>query len=169
MVTDSAANCKAAGEILMEKHPHLTWSPCAAHILDLLLEDIARIPSIKTTIENGRRLLAFIANHQIPYAIFKGKAKGAVLVKYGPTRQVITISFCCISMHKYLCCRFGTNFLMLRSLVKAKGAIKEMMTCEKYTDWAASQGSAIRRVAHDCEDLVIQSDFWRDAAEVLQV
>jgi hypothetical protein len=86
VVTDSAANCKAAGEILMEKHKHLTWSPCVAHILDLLLEDIARIPSIKGVIESGRKLLLFIANHQIPYAIFKEKANGAVLVKYGATR-----------------------------------------------------------------------------------
>lgn len=42
VVTDNGANYKAAGKILMDRIPTLFWSPCAAHCLDLMLEDIGK-------------------------------------------------------------------------------------------------------------------------------
>ena len=69
-----------------EDYPHISWSPCTAHVLDLCLADFGRMPVFKTVIENGKKLLQFIVNRQIPYAIFKVFSKGASLVKYGATR-----------------------------------------------------------------------------------
>lgn len=43
--TDNASNYVLAGSILMDKYPHLFWTPCAAHVLDLALEDIGRYNS----------------------------------------------------------------------------------------------------------------------------
>ena len=40
--TDNASNYVMAGTILMDRYPHLFWTPCAAHVLDLALEDIER-------------------------------------------------------------------------------------------------------------------------------
>ncbi|XP_031393891.1 uncharacterized protein LOC116205419 [Punica granatum] len=42
IVTDNAANYKAAGEMLMEKHNKLFWTPPAAHCIDLMLEDLEK-------------------------------------------------------------------------------------------------------------------------------
>ncbi|PKI39183.1 hypothetical protein CRG98_040429 [Punica granatum] len=42
IVTDNAANYKAAGEMLMEKRKKLFWTPCAAHCIDLMLEDLEK-------------------------------------------------------------------------------------------------------------------------------
>jgi hypothetical protein len=42
VVTDNGANFKGAGRILMDRIPYLFWTPCAAHCLDLLLEDIGK-------------------------------------------------------------------------------------------------------------------------------
>ncbi|XP_071933614.1 uncharacterized protein [Coffea arabica] len=39
VITDNASNYKAAGKILMEKRKRLFWTPCAAHCIDLMLED----------------------------------------------------------------------------------------------------------------------------------
>ncbi|XP_066318527.1 uncharacterized protein [Miscanthus floridulus] len=50
IVTDNGANFKAAGRLLMERIPHLFWTPCAAHCLDLLLEDIGKIKEFHTCI-----------------------------------------------------------------------------------------------------------------------
>ena len=41
VVTDNEASFKASGMLLMEKRKHLFWSPCVAHCIDLMLEDIA--------------------------------------------------------------------------------------------------------------------------------
>ena len=37
-ISDSAANCKRAGQLLEERYPHITWLPCATHICDLALK-----------------------------------------------------------------------------------------------------------------------------------
>ena len=42
VVTDNAANYKAAGQMLMEKRRKLYWTPCAAHCIDLMLEDFEK-------------------------------------------------------------------------------------------------------------------------------
>ena len=57
IVTDNAANYKAAGQKLMEKRKHLYWTPCAAHCIDLMLEDFEKkIVLHKETISRGRRI-----------------------------------------------------------------------------------------------------------------
>ena len=48
------------GRLLEAKRPHLYWSPCAAHCLDLMLEDIGKIPSIKKTLKNAIFLNGFL-------------------------------------------------------------------------------------------------------------
>jgi hypothetical protein len=60
IVTDSAANCKAAGALLETEYPHLTWSPCAAHILDLCMEDIGRLKVVSDVVEVGKKANASI-------------------------------------------------------------------------------------------------------------
>ncbi|GLJ04781.1 hypothetical protein SUGI_0003170 [Cryptomeria japonica] len=40
VVTDNATSYVAVGKLLMERHPKIFWSPCAAHCLDLMLKDI---------------------------------------------------------------------------------------------------------------------------------
>ncbi|RVW61548.1 hypothetical protein CK203_066203 [Vitis vinifera] len=41
------------GRLLELKRPHLYWTPCAAHCLDLILEDIGKLPNIKRTLERA--------------------------------------------------------------------------------------------------------------------
>ena len=53
VVIDNEPNFKAAGRLLMEKRKHLLWTPCAAHCIDLMLEDIGKIMTMKTTLEQA--------------------------------------------------------------------------------------------------------------------
>ncbi|XP_027941001.1 uncharacterized protein LOC114194784 [Vigna unguiculata] len=58
VVTDNAANYKAAGHLLMTKRKRLFWTPCAAHCVDLMLEDYEKkIPIHEETIPKGRDLV----------------------------------------------------------------------------------------------------------------
>ena len=57
---DNGANYKAAGKILMDRIPTLFWSPCAAHCLDLMLEDIGKLKDFKKTIALAKRVTTFI-------------------------------------------------------------------------------------------------------------
>ncbi|GAU41171.1 hypothetical protein TSUD_89670, partial [Trifolium subterraneum] len=61
IVTDNAANYKAAGKLLMEKRSNLYWTPCAAHCIDLMLEDFEKkIPLHKETIAKGKKITTYI-------------------------------------------------------------------------------------------------------------
>ena len=50
------------GRLLEKKRPHLYWIPCAAHCLDLILEDIGKPPHIKKTIERAISISGYIYN-----------------------------------------------------------------------------------------------------------
>ncbi|KAL5145418.1 hypothetical protein HKD37_06G015463 [Glycine soja] len=41
------------------------WTPCAAHCLDLMLEDIGKIPKVKRVIQRGIKLVGYIYNHTL--------------------------------------------------------------------------------------------------------
>jgi hypothetical protein len=71
VVTDNAANVKAAGEELMNKYPRLCWLPCTAHVLDLLLEDICKLGWVQSAIAKCRELVVFITTHQWSDALVK--------------------------------------------------------------------------------------------------
>uniref|UniRef100_A0A2N9ITI2 BED-type domain-containing protein n=1 Tax=Fagus sylvatica TaxID=28930 RepID=A0A2N9ITI2_FAGSY len=65
-ITDNDSSYKAAGKKLMMKYPALFWSPCAAHCLDLMLENIADrryFPIIDDTVRKAKHVTKYIYNH----------------------------------------------------------------------------------------------------------
>ncbi|CAM8925350.1 unnamed protein product [Rhodiola kirilowii] len=40
VITDNANNCKGAGEIIEGIYPHIYWTPCVVHTLNLALKNI---------------------------------------------------------------------------------------------------------------------------------
>jgi hypothetical protein len=62
VITDNATNYVAAGRMLEEKHCNIWWIPCAAHCLDLMLEDIGKIEWVKKTVEQGKSITRYIYN-----------------------------------------------------------------------------------------------------------
>ena len=85
VVTDSAGNCVAAREKLASKFTSIVFSPCAAHCLDLLLEDIGKLTWVKDVIADGHDIVKFITNHQSPLAYFRSHSE-LELLKPGETR-----------------------------------------------------------------------------------
>nr|XP_019702101.1 uncharacterized protein LOC105033135 [Elaeis guineensis] len=56
VVTDNASNYVATRRLLEAKRSNLYWSPCAAHCVDLILEDIVEISSIHNQKNNLRKM-----------------------------------------------------------------------------------------------------------------
>ena len=54
IVTDNAANYMAAGRLFESRHPTIFWSSCAAHCLDLMLEDIGKLQWIQEVVDQGK-------------------------------------------------------------------------------------------------------------------
>ena len=52
IVTDNGSAFVKAGKLLMKKY-NLYWTPCAAHCIDLMFEDIGKRDSVAQLIGNG--------------------------------------------------------------------------------------------------------------------
>jgi hypothetical protein len=77
VVTDNAANYKAAGQLLMEKRKSLFWTPCAAHCIDLILEDFEKKLEVhQVTISKGRRITSYIYSRTILISMLRHFTKG---------------------------------------------------------------------------------------------
>ncbi|KAL0909152.1 hypothetical protein M5K25_019995 [Dendrobium thyrsiflorum] len=68
VVTDNASAYKAAGHLLMEKRKHLYWTPCAAHCIDLILEQLGDLPQHKNALSKSKKITEFIYNPQFQYS-----------------------------------------------------------------------------------------------------
>ncbi|RVX18652.1 hypothetical protein CK203_006385 [Vitis vinifera] len=98
VVTDNEASFKAAGMLLMEKRKHLFWSPCAAHCIDLMLEDIGSMKQIKETLDQAKMITGFIYNSLKVVNLMKVFTKDRDLLRPGIIR-------------------FATEFISLESLI----------------------------------------------------
>ena len=79
------------GKLLKAKRKHLYWTPCAAHCIDLMLEDIGKIPRIKKTIERAIFLVGYIYNHTTSLNMLRSFPKKHELVKHAITRFATSI------------------------------------------------------------------------------
>lgn len=112
MITDNGANFKAAGRILMDRIPHLFWTPCAAYCLDLLLEDIGKIKELNTCINMAKKVSRFLYKHGRLHSLMREKL-GGDLVRPGVTR-------------------FATSFLTLASMYKHKSKLQGLFVSDEW-------------------------------------
>ncbi|KAL6661838.1 hypothetical protein ACP70R_001222 [Stipagrostis hirtigluma subsp. patula] len=136
IVTDNGANFKAAGRILMERIPHLFWTPCAAHCLDLMLEDIGKIKEFNTCINNAKKVCRFFYKHGRVLDLMRDKIGGDLV------RPAVT--------------RFATSFLTLASMHKHKQGLRSLFVSKEWQDnklSATIEGEAV-------EKIVMSVPFW---------
>ena len=62
VVTDNASINVAAASLLAAKRPKIFWNGCAAHCLDLMLEDIGRLEPVQETIASARQVMRQATN-----------------------------------------------------------------------------------------------------------
>jgi hypothetical protein len=147
VVTDNVANYVVAGRLLMERYPTLYWSPCASHCIDLMLEDMGKIPWIKATIDSARSVTKYIYNHTYVLSLMRQFTGNRELI-----RPTIT--------------RFATSFISLQSLLKSMLKLQRMFLSHEWVACVYStnqDGQAIAQlVRHD-------QRFWSAVGEVCTV
>ncbi|KAK4591979.1 hypothetical protein RGQ29_016449 [Quercus rubra] len=130
LVTDNAANYKLAGEMLMHKRKCLFWTPCAAHCLDLMLEDFEKkIKDHKYTIAKGKKITTYIYSRAMLLNWLRDFTKGRELIRPAATR-------------------FATSYLTLSCLNEFKG---ELMTMFSSKQWRCSKFAKTKegKIIHD--------------------
>jgi len=136
IVTNNGANFKAAGRLLMERIPHLFWTPCAAHRLDLLLEDIGKIKEFHTCINMAQKVTRFMYKHGRVLDLMRNKIGGDLV------RPAVT--------------RFATSFLTLASLHKNRSGLRNLVVSDEWHATSFSTTQEGRRV----ENIILSMPFW---------
>ena len=138
VVTDSASALVAAGHKLEEKRTKLFWSPCAAHCIDLILEDIGKLPIFHNTISKAKQITIFIYRHAWVLALYRKYSKGKKLA-----RPAIT--------------RFATSYLTLKCIMERKCDLTSMFASRR---WATS-AYATRQEGKNIVEIVLRDRrFW---------
>jgi hypothetical protein len=130
VITDNAANYVAAGRMLMQRYPTLFWTPCAAHCIDLILEDMGKIPYIRDIVDSAKSILKFIYNHASVLSLMRRFTNNKELV------------------HPAITC-FATCFISLRSILVCMRDLKTMFVSHEWDNLSFSckpEGEAICRL-----------------------
>lgn len=133
------------GKMLEVKRPHLYWTPCAAHCIDLMLEDIGKLSEFKSTLKKAISVTSYIYDRP-----------GVVKM----LRQLIG--------YKELCqpgaTRFST-FLTLEWMLKLKQNLRNMFTSE---DWAQSNFSK-EGDGKKVVKIISTPRFWNSVLYILKI
>lgn len=108
LVTDNAANMKAAWQMIKHKYVHITAYGCVAHGLNLLAKDIAKLPSVATSISETKQIIQYFSNKHVPKHVFLNIQKERVETGRN------------ISLKVPIETRWSTYFIALDSVLKNK-------------------------------------------------
>ncbi|KAH7293828.1 hypothetical protein KP509_28G044500 [Ceratopteris richardii] len=75
VVTDNASNCRHMGQLLEGEYPHIVWTPCATHCLDLLMEDIGKLSWVKACTLQASSIVTFFTQKVKVLAMFREHSK----------------------------------------------------------------------------------------------
>ncbi|KAL6559467.1 hypothetical protein OROGR_004584 [Orobanche gracilis] len=146
VVTDSASSNVDAGRMLMAKRPHLYWTPCAAHCIDLILEDIGKLSTFKKTLKRAMSLNAYIYVRPGVVYLLREFTGHKELVRPGVTR-------------------FATAFLTLQRIHKQKNNLRKMFTSGEWigSKWAKEAGGK------EVTSIILMPTFWTSIVYILKI
>ncbi|GAA0141677.1 hypothetical protein LIER_35438 [Lithospermum erythrorhizon] len=130
VVTDNASENVKAGKMLEINYPHLFWTPCAAHCLDLMFEDIFKIDRFRVTIERAIKVNGYIYNRTKVLNIMRKFTNNKEMVRLAKTR-------------------FATGFLTLKRFKEEKANLIALFNSQEWRDSNYSKeilGKNIKRI-----------------------
>ncbi|XP_050205791.1 uncharacterized protein LOC126655601 isoform X1 [Mercurialis annua] len=149
IITDNARNCKAAGEIIEGMYPHIYWTPCVVHTLNLALKNICAAKNVENNIEvydechwitiihgDALQIKNFIMTHSMRLAIFN-RFSSLKLLSVADTR-------------------FASIVVMLKRIKLIRRALELMVLSEQWMLYRADDQGKARFV----RDLILDENWW---------
>jgi hypothetical protein len=146
VIIDNVANCKGAGKIIERIYPHIFWSGCLVHTLNLLMHDIDKHGEcgwINDFYKSGKKLIKFVTCHtRVNY--FYGTYSRLQLLKIAKTR-------------------FGNYYLTFRCLLKVRQALGAMVMSDAWDELSTDKEGA-----NVVKGTILDNQFWSQVRYVLQ-
>ena len=144
MVTDNAANYKASGALLCERYPTITWSPCAAHCINLIMKDICEMPHVHDLAVLASKVTCYVYNNKWPLNWMRQRQGWKEIIRPGDTR-------------------FATTFIALKSLFDHKDDLQAMVTSQEFKKFLKKE--KIKEV----KQIVLDERFWNNCMIVVRI
>ncbi|KAL9689719.1 hypothetical protein QQ045_010108 [Rhodiola kirilowii] len=154
VITDNASNCKGAGEIIERIYPHIYWTPCVVHTLNLALKNICAARNVNNeetyaechwiTEVHGDvvHIKNFIVNHGKRLSIYS-QFTPLKLLSVGETR-------------------FASIVIMLKRFKLVKRALEGMVMCDQWTSYRDDDQGKARFVREKIVD-----GYWWDKVDYI--
>jgi hypothetical protein len=136
VVTDNASVNQAASTLLKAKRPNIFWNGCAAHSIDLTLEDIGKLPAVEAIITQARPVTVFLYAHTRVLSLMR-EFLGRDLVRTGITR-------------------FATAYLNLKRLLDNKKDLQKLFR----SDQMEEMGYCKKVKGRDAKRSIRSASFW---------
>ncbi|KAK4583897.1 hypothetical protein RGQ29_021854 [Quercus rubra] len=146
LVTDNAANYVAAGKIVCGKYRNISWSPCAAHCLNLIFKEIGKMDHIAKLAKRASKITMFIYNHVALQAWLRTRKNWTEIVRPGPTR-------------------FATTFIALGSLKEHKHDLQALVTSKFYVESRYAKDKKAKTVVK----IILDNQFWNDCHVIVHI
>lgn len=138
VVTDNASNCKRMGEMVEREFPSIVWTPCAAHSLDLLIEDIGSLGWVKPVLDDATRIASFFRKKHQALAIFRSHSPKDIV---HPSKT-----------------RFAYMYVVLDRLYEVRDALRRSVVD---APWRLMH-NANHETTRSIQRKVLDEDFWSD-------
>lgn len=156
VITDNAANCKAAGLIVEAKYKNIFWTPCVVHTLNLALKNICAPKNIEDqnpmfqelqwicdAAGDALTIKNFIMNHGMRLSIFNEYSK---------------LKFLAIADT-----RFASVIVMLKRFRLLKESLQRMVISDKWTAYKQDD----RENARFVRDKILDEDWRTDVNYII--
>ncbi|KAI3698708.1 hypothetical protein L2E82_42453 [Cichorium intybus] len=150
VVTDNAANCKAAGREIEKVYKHIFWSPCCVHTLNLIFKDMANeFYWLNDTYRRGKTIVKYFINHNHALSMFRENSK-LELLKVAKTR-------------------FASHYILLKRVMDCREALATTIVLNSWRDWVKNGDENTRIIRAKVADIIKDDSFWEDVQSVLAI
>ncbi|KAK2650141.1 hypothetical protein Ddye_017630 [Dipteronia dyeriana] len=146
VVSDNVANNMAATRLLKEKMPHIFWTLCASHTINLMLESIGKLPKLQKYLDLDKSFTIFVYAYPKTLSLLRIFTRKRDIVRPRVTR-------------------FVSAFLTLQSLVDKKDKLRTMFTIN---DWETCRWSKSLK-GKTTYSTVKSLSFWKGVNLCLRV
>ena len=121
---------------------HLFWSPCATHCIDLMLEDISSVKSVKKILDDAKIITSFTYNSLKVVNLIKPFIRDKDLLRPGITR-------------------FATEFISIENLIRYEQDLKRMCITTEWREFNKERS----RVWEKVSNLILTDRLWKKTRE----
>uniref|UniRef100_A0A1S3XAD1 DUF659 domain-containing protein n=1 Tax=Nicotiana tabacum TaxID=4097 RepID=A0A1S3XAD1_TOBAC len=146
VVTDNASENVSAGRMMEAMYPHIYWTPCAAHCINLMFGDIFKENPYASVFTKAVKIYSYISQRPLLLNLMRKFTNERNLVRPAKTR-------------------FATAFLTLHSFYLQKKNLRKLVLSNEWKDNRYAKEAAGKEVAK----VLISPSFWNDVVRALKV